>query len=66
MAHIRLTPESADILETIKTEKGISNTEAVNRALKLFDYMIQKQDDGWEMTAKKPGRETRYMEVIGI
>lgn len=66
VAHIRLTPQSVDILETIKTTKGISNTEAVNRALALFSYMIDKQEAGWEVTATKKGHEVRYMEIVGM
>lgn len=41
-----------------------SNTEAIRRAVKLFRYVLTRQEEGWVFESNKRGETGRIMRIL--
>lgn len=62
--NLALDIETGKALEDIRTMWGVSNTEAIRRAVKLFRYVLTRQEEGWVFESNKRGETGRIMRIL--
>ncbi|MEV6987288.1 hypothetical protein AB0M95_39355 [Sphaerisporangium sp. NPDC051017] len=50
---------AAHALETLKRQNGLSDTEAINRALLISLFIEESVAEGFEIVMRKPGQESQ-------